>query len=100
MEESNSDRPHDETGDAADALPQEGRSAARLGLAAGATSRSFVVEVVSEPTGGGEFCGRVRHLATLDGGNFSSGESLVSIIRGVLERLRPKQSERDELPGA
>jgi hypothetical protein len=50
--------------------------------------RSFVVEVTPGPDAEA-FRGRVQHLATHDGGNFTSVEMLVSIIRRVLGRTEP-----------
>jgi hypothetical protein len=52
-------------------------------------SRSFVVEVTPGPDAEA-FRGRVQHLATHDGGNFTSVEMLVSIIRRVLGRTEPE----------
>lgn len=57
-----------------------------------ATSLAFVVELARDGTEAGAFCGRVRHLTTLDGGNFTSAESLVAIMRRVIARY-----SRDEL---
>jgi hypothetical protein len=53
-----------------------------------AVGRSFVVEVTPGPDAEA-FRGRVQHLATHDGGNFTSVEMLVSIIRRVLGRAEP-----------
>lgn len=50
-------------------------------------SRSFVVEVAADAAADG-FSGRVQHLSTLDGGNFSSADTLVAIMRRVLDRVR------------
>ncbi len=84
----------DEADGGDDAPRQADRSTARSGSAMDATSRAFVVELASEVTGTDAFCGRVQHLATFDGGNFTSAESLVSIIRRVLERTRPNQIDK------
>jgi hypothetical protein len=54
--------------------------------------RSFVVEVAAG-AGAEGLQGRVQHLATHDGGNFSSVEMLVSIIRRVLGRPDPEESD-------
>lgn len=51
-------------------------------------SRSFVVELIDDEDDAGTCRGRVQHLATLDGGNFTSAETLVAIMRRVLDRLR------------
>ena len=77
----------DQTAAAADAaVPSRPRRAAA------AVGRSFVIEVAS---GGAaeDFHGRVQHLATHDGGNFSSVEMLVSIIRRVLGRPDPEEAD-------
>ena len=66
----------------------------RSGSTEDATSLAFVVELAPAGADAGEFCGRVRHLTTLDGGNFTSAESLVAIIRRVLARNR--RDEFDE----
>ncbi|MFN2425590.1 MAG: hypothetical protein ABR587_03985 [Candidatus Binatia bacterium] len=95
MNERDPNRNHDETGGADEALHPALPSTARLGPAGNATSRAFVVELASEATDAdtGPFCGRVQHLTSLDGGNFTSAETLVSIIRRVLERARRNQIE-------
>jgi len=94
MEERNPNRIDDETGGADDALQPAQGSTGRLGSAANATSRAFVVELASEVTGTDAFCGRVQHLTTFDGGNFTSAESLVAIIRRVLERAQRNQFDK------
>jgi hypothetical protein len=61
----------------------------RAGTAVG---RSFVIEVAAG-SAAEDFHGRVQHLATHDGGNFSSVEMLVSIIRRVLGRPDPDEAD-------
>ncbi len=51
-------------------------------------SRSFVVELTGADAVADQISGRVQHLATLDGGNFTSAETLVAIMRRVLDRAR------------
>lgn len=70
--------------------------AGRLGPDPAATSRAFVVQLTSDAASPDAFCGRVRHLATSDGGNFSSPDALVAIIRRVLRRMQPVDSAGDE----
>jgi hypothetical protein len=82
---------HDETG-STDVPHPAAAGPGRAGRAAGATGRAFVVELAPGATTADAFCGRVQHLATMDGGNFSSVESLIAIIRRVLER-----AQRDEI---
>ena len=94
MNERKENRITDETGGAQDAPRQAECSTDRPSSATNATSRAFVVELASGATGTDAFCGRVQHLATFDGGNFTSAESLVSIIRRVLERTRPNQIDK------
>ncbi len=67
----------------------------RLGPDATASGRSFVVQLTADPATDA-FCGRVQHLATLDGGNFSSPDAMVAIMRRVLERVRPHEPDEDE----
>lgn len=94
MQERNPNRTHDQTGGADDALQPADGSAGRPGSAANATSRAFVVELTLEAAGTDAFSGRVQHLTTFDGGNFSSAESLVAIIRRVLERAQRNQFDK------
>jgi hypothetical protein len=49
-----------------------------------------VVELVPD-AGEEDFRGRVQHLATHDGGNFTSVEMFVSIVRRVLGRAGPDE---------
>ncbi|HYC56187.1 MAG TPA: hypothetical protein VEL28_14730 [Candidatus Binatia bacterium] len=53
---------------------------------------AFVVQF-SEPYDAETFCGRVQHLLTADGGNFTTPETLVAILRRVLERTNAGRSE-------
>lgn len=57
--------------------------------------RAFVVQLTNEPTAD-EFCGRVQQLSTLDGGNFSSPDGLIAIMRRVLERRPTRDGTAEE----
>lgn len=93
MDEHNRNDIHDRA-DAAVVPPlQVDGSHGRPGNTEDATSLAFVVELARDGTQAGAFCGRVRHLTTLDGGNFSSAESLVAIIRRVIARNRRDESD-------
>jgi len=94
MDERNRHELHDQSDDAADAPVRAGDSKGRLGSATSATSRAFVLELTSGVTVAETFSGRVQHLTTLDGGNFTSAESLVAIIRRVLERAQRNQFDK------
>lgn len=85
---------HGETGGAGDAPRQAEGSTARLGTANNATRQAFVVEIAPGASATGAFCGRVQHLSTFDGGNFTSAASLVSIICRVLERTRSEKIDK------
>lgn len=94
MDERNRHDIHARADGAAVALPRVDDRQGRPGNTEDATSRAFVVELARAGPDSGAFCGRVRHLTTLDGGNFSSAESLVAIIRRVIARNR--RDEFDE----
>ena len=104
MDERNRQHIHDQSDDAAEApVRTDGStlrpgalrpSTLRPGAATGATSRAFVVELTSGVADTEAFSGRVQHLTTFDGGNFNSAESLVAIIRRVLERVQRKQFDK------
>jgi hypothetical protein len=94
MDERNPNRLHGEPGGAGKAPQQAEGSTARPGSAANATSRAFVVELTPGGTTTDAFCGRVQHLTTFDGGNFTSAASLVSIICRVLERARLNEIDK------
>lgn len=58
-----------------------------------ATQRVFVIRVSSDcALAPGDFRGRVQHLSSIDGGNFSSVDGLLAIMRRILTR-------RDAEPG-
>jgi hypothetical protein len=95
MDQRNRQHIHDRSDDAEAPLRAEAGTG-RTGTAAGATSRAFVVELTSGVTDASSFSGRVQHLTTLDGGNFTSAESLVAIIRRVLERARRDDAQRNQ----
>lgn len=68
---------------------------ARLGRDVAADQRAFVVQLTIDPTADA-FCGRVQQLSTLDGGNFSSPDGLIAILRRVLERRPTRDGAADE----
>ena len=86
MDERNRNDIHDRADGTVVPPLRAGGSHGRSGNTEDATSLAFVVELAPAGADAGEFCGRVRHLTTLDGGNFTSAESLVAIIRRVLAR--------------
>jgi hypothetical protein len=73
----------------------DGPRRARLGRDVAADQRAFVVQLTADPTADA-FCGRVQQLSTLDGGNFSSPDGLIAILRRVLERRPTRDGTGDE----
>lgn len=68
---------------------------ARWGRDVAADQRAFVVQFTVDPAADA-FCGRVQQLSTLDGGNFSSPDGLIAILRRVLERRPSRHGSTDE----
>lgn len=93
MDEHNQHDIHDRADGAVVGQIRGDGNSGRPGNTQDATSLAFVVELARDGTEAGAFCGRVRHLTTLDGGNFSSAESLVAIIRRVIARNRRDESD-------